>query len=121
MANPTSPICDTEVFTIANAASVSDAINIGNRIPAGLFMPAAWTAASVTLQSSLDGTTWADVYDTVGSEMAITGTAGGYMAIPGAELLGIGTHLRLRSGTTGTPVNQGAERLLSLRIGRPTV
>jgi hypothetical protein len=119
MSSPTLPLNETVNFTIANAASVSDQLNINNRVPTGIFMPAAWTAAAVSLRTSLDGVTWYDVYDTDGVEFSVTGTAGVFIPINPGNMLGIGMWLQVRSGVAATPVNQGAERVLRLRLGRP--
>ena len=118
MPAPALPLNETVTFTIANGASVSGNVNINNRIPTGIFMPAGWTAADITLQTSLDGSTWVDVYAIDGTEYALTVAASRFIPIDSSALLGIGTHLRIRSGTAGTPVNQGAERVLSVRLGR---
>jgi hypothetical protein len=119
MPSPTLPLNETLDFTIANAASVSDQLNISNRVPTGIFMPAAWTAAAVTLRTSLDNATWYDVYTVDGTEFSVAGTAGVFIPINPGNMLGIGMWLQVRSGLAAAPVNQGAERVLKLRLGRP--
>jgi hypothetical protein len=119
MPSPTLPLNETIDFTIASSASVSDQRNINNRVPTGIFMPAAWTAASVSLLTSLDGSTWYNVYNIDGTEFSVTGTAGVFLPIDASVLLGIGMWLQVRSGIAASAVNQAAERVLRLRLGRP--
>ena len=64
-----SPIIDTQTrtATIAISTSLSAAIALPpGWYPAAILMPAAWTAADLTFQLSLDGTTFADLYDEAG-------------------------------------------------------
>lgn len=88
----------------------------------GVQLPAVWTAADLTVQAVLpDGDpsvdTWTNVYDEVGTEYTITGTAGAIILLPPADLAGL-RYLRFRSGTSGTPVAQAARRVCNL-IVRP--
>jgi hypothetical protein len=118
--SPVLSLTTTIDFTIASGEALSAARHINNRIPCGIFMPAGWTAAGITLQTSLDNSTFYNVRDFDGAELALTVAAGLYVPFDTAMLLGIGPYLKVRSGTAGTPVNQGAERVVSLRCGAPT-
>jgi hypothetical protein len=111
--------------TIANGESVSAAITITNESPLAILMPAAWTTAAVTLEASWDGgTTWRGViYDATGSQCnSIASPA--VSAVYALSLDGLlslsGAQVRLRSGTTASPVNQGGARTIVL-ITRPLV
>jgi hypothetical protein len=96
-------------FTIANNASLSDAaVNLGGVRCAGIVMPAAWTAASLTFLVSVDGATYYPLYVSA-SEFAVTVAASQYVALNPDNFTGI-RFLQIRSGTVGSPVNQGAER-----------
>lgn len=96
--------------TIAAGASVSGDIAVGGKTIVGIYTPAVWTAADLTFQVSRDGTNWSSVRDAEGTELTLTGwTAGDYILIPPGVFNGV-DHIRLRSGTSGTPVNQGADR-----------
>lgn len=101
--------------TIANAASLSDAIHLAGGRLVGLQMPAAWTAAGITLQASFDGTTYADVYTSTGTEFSITTDASRFVLLDPTTLIGA-QRIKLRSGTAGTPVNQLAERLIRVIV-----
>ena len=83
-----------------------------------LLLPVAWTDAALTLQGSLDEgepAAWADLYDHLGNEVVLTVAADRALTLPPTLLLGW-RWLRLRSGLAAAPVNQTAERLLTLGI-----
>lgn len=109
----------TYTTTIANGASLSGNITsslwpqegLGNLIVYAIDMPAAWTAANITLQiASADGT-FRDVYDSSGNEITITAAASRRIVVPPNTYISGGA-MRLRSGTAAAPVNQGADRTI---------
>lgn len=98
--------------TIANGASLSGAVTP----PAGYFlagvqMPAAWTAAGLSFQAAADGTTFADVFTSAGVEVTVTSLVSQFITIVPTIFAPV---IKVRSGTTGTPVAQGAGRTLML-------
>lgn len=104
--------------TIANGQSLSAAINLGGLELVGLAMPAAWTAASITFAGlTSDGVTFGKIQNEAGTELTITGPAAGlYIALSQAVtgvVRGLG-QIKVRSGTAGVPVAQGADRILWL-------
>ena len=102
--------------TIASGASLTDAIDLGeDQYICGVVMPAAWTAANLTLQASHNGSDFADLYDQDGSEVEITVDIDMFVVLSPDSVWGF-RHVKVRSGTTGTPVNQAAERTLVLVI-----
>lgn len=108
----------TFTCTIANGASLSDAINLRGYTPMLLIMPATWTAASVSFQTSNDGATFGNLYyvSTLAvTEYAITSPAADYQIVLPPEVFFTGaTHLKIRSGTAGSAVNQGGARTMTL-------
>lgn len=108
---------------IANGASLSSAadltpyIAIGSPTPIAIIMPAAWTAASITMQFSTDGcTTFNNAYIQAGTEYTVTSpNASEYIILTPSDLVGVNC-LKVRSGTSGSPVNQGAARTLNILI-----
>lgn len=115
---PQGTATDTVVAMIANGASLSAAVTPGpGRYLFALLMPAAWTPAVITFQGSQDGSTFGDVYDGEGTEKSIAVGASRFVYLDPAHFAGI-TTLKLRSGTAAAPVNQGAERAITL-IMRP--
>lgn len=110
---------------ISNGQSLSPEINLSERDPVAIIIPA-WTAANLTFQSAgpaFDGARastlgvepFQDVFDSAGVELSITVTANKYVALTEAAqflLRGL-ARTKVRSGTTGTPVAQGADRILT--------
>lgn len=105
----------TETVTIANGASLSDAVDISGAAVVGIVMPAVWTAAELTFQASADGTAYNNLYSDDDSEYSVQAAAARYIHIVPSEFAGI-RYLKVRSGTSGTPVNQGAERTVTLVV-----
>lgn len=107
---------DTVSAVIANGASQSGVINIRSFLVGALQMPAAWTAAVITfLASDSENGTFDPVYDDSGTEVSVTVAASrvvGLDAVAGS--LAACQYLKLRSGTVGAAVNQGAERTIKV-------
>jgi hypothetical protein len=112
--------------TIANGASLSDAdaisINESRDKPAhslvAILMPSAWTAADLTFQVSNDNTTFYEMVNTAGNNVSVTSPAADeWVAIDPADFVGV-EYLKVRSGTVGAAVAQGAARVLTL-LTRP--
>lgn len=97
-----------QTAVIANGAAVSDAQDLKGSRYISLQMPAAWTAANLTFQGSNDNSTFNDIYDSAGNEL--TATAAASRCITDIPELTPFRYIKIRSGTNGTPVNQGAER-----------
>ena len=105
-----------ESVTIANGSSLSDALNIGNRDVFALIMPAAWTSAGLTFQGSFDGTNYYNLYDDAGNEISFTVGASRYVVIASpAKFFGL-KKLKIRSGTSGSAVNQAADRVIGVIV-----
>lgn len=100
--------------TILSGASLSAAIYLGDKVIQAVQMPSAWTAASLTFQSSADGATYNDVYDSQGNEWTVTTAASRYIPLEDLAFTKSFLYLRIRSGTTGTPVTQGADRAIQV-------
>jgi len=100
--------------TIANGASLSGIVNTNRLNAIGIIMPAAWTAAALTFQGSIDGDNFFNLYDQAGNEVTVPAAASNF--IVGLDVLAFGSfnYLRIRSGTSGVPVNQGAARVLTV-------
>ena len=103
-----------EDATIESGASLSGALNLGGRSLVGLKMPAAWTAASLTFEVSQEDADYVPLYWN-GAEYTIE-AAGGADAGLGVSLEPAAfagwNYVKIRSGTAGTPVNQGAQRVI---------
>lgn len=98
--------------TISSGGSLSAAVPLGAATLVGISMPAAWDTAGLTFQASVDGTTFQDV-QTTSAELSMTAAASKYIAVDPAVWRGVNL-LKVRSGTSGTPVNQTADRTITL-------
>lgn len=121
----------TKVATIANGASVSDAVDIERAQSMALWFPAGWTTASVTLQfaqvETPQAADWHDFYDLSGEVVLPAGASRVVVFTGGLLLPGITrvpqtnsaiAKMRIRSGTAASPVNQGAERFIRVALWR---
>ena len=100
--------------TIASGASLSAAIDLKDysyRL-VGIQMPSAWTTAGLSFQASVDGSTFQEVFSG-GSAYSIAALVSQYVIVPVNDFAGIQV-FKVRSGTSGTPVAQGADRILYL-------
>lgn len=109
---PTRSSLVTVTATIANNESLSDAINLTGYSLVAIIMPATWTAANLTFQAGATAAALADVYDSSG-ELAVTAAASRFITVSREAFVSL-RHLKVRSGTTGSPVNQAAERSITL-------
>ena len=98
-------------FTIANGASLSDSQQIDEAMLVGLKLPGTWTTANLTLQAAGEDaeSTFCNVYEQDGTEVEINAAASRYVALEPVKFAGM-KHIKIRSGTSGTPVNQGGAR-----------
>jgi len=108
-------------WTIADNDAISDALHMAGVQLVGFTVPDEWvTATSVTFQTSLDGTTFFDVYFD-GAEYTETVLAGGdlYVAVASPEVFFGAVYLKLRSGTSASPVTQTGGPLTLSAVVRP--
>ena len=120
----TAPRRDRELIpvTILSGQALSAEVNVGGLQIVGILMPAGWDTAGISLQALIRETggatktpVWGNVQDQGGVAFLVTAPVlDSYVAIaPTVALLGLG-RVRVRSGTSGTPVNQTADRVLYL-------
>jgi hypothetical protein len=94
-------------------------------LPYLLVLPAAWTAANVTFQVSVDGTTFGGLFaGDAGTEAeykltttytAASGSIVRAIPIDGNKFQGA-AFVKVQSGVTGTTVNQGADRIVTIGL-----
>lgn len=106
------------VATVAAAiplgASLSDPIALGAGRLARIVLPGVLDGATtLTFQTSYDGATFNNLYDESGNEVTYTVAAGRSVRVPLTDWLGV-TWLKIRTGTSGTPVVQTAARTITL-------
>lgn len=105
----------TTTAVIAASAALSNAVYVGAGKLVAIITPASWDAATLTFQGSADGVTYNNIYDGTGSETEFQADA--------ARLISVDDYsgtlwIKVRSGTSGSPVNQSVERDLVLVIQR---
>lgn len=107
------------IATIASGASLTGAIDLEDFNLISIEMPIAWTTANLTLQASKESAgQYKDVYDDAGTEVSITAAGNRFLVIgtvTKAAIRGL-RFIKLRSGTTGTPVNQDAKREIIVHL-----
>lgn len=117
---------DAIPVTIASGGSLSSAVALGGKVLVGLVMPSGWTSADITFQASHDGgTTFGELVtsdfaaaDAIAAVQIHSPAASDFIAFDPAKLRGVQS-LKVRSGTSGAAVTQGADRIINL-IVRPS-
>ena len=99
--------------TIPNGGSLSPAVDLRGFSPFAIQMPAAWTTAGLSFEVSDDGVNFADLYNTSG-EYTLTVAVDRAVALSNPNELSGFKYIKVRSGTTGTPVSQGADRVIKI-------
>jgi hypothetical protein len=98
----------------AAGASISNAINLDGKNLVALIIPSAWTGSSITLQAchrlDVETPVWNDLRDMNGLEIVIPVATNSQIQIEPAKLVGL-KYMRVRNGTSASPVNQAAARL----------
>ena len=115
---PTIPYVPTgaQIFSaiIDAGGSLSPAVDLIDTRLFGFQMPSAWTTAAMTFSVSADGVTYNDLYDDTGAEVNLTVSASKFIVLSNPQrFLGI-RYIKVRSGTTGSAVNQAADRTIKL-------
>tara|TARA_R110000823_G_scaffold10557_1_gene36771 strand:+ start:1183 stop:1548 length:366 start_codon:yes stop_codon:yes gene_type:complete len=117
MFNPVTALSgDVRVIPViipTDAAVPTAFADLGTSRLSRIVMPASWTTANLTVQTSYDGLTGNDLYDSSGDEYVITAAASRAIKVPLIDFISE-RFIKLRSGTTGSPVNQAADRTLYL-------
>lgn len=101
--------------TIASGASESGPVDVEGSIIGAVRLPAAWTAADLTVLASHDGDTYVPVYAQDGTEFTIDAAADRWVNLP-REATESFHHVKLRSGTAALAVNQAAARTIILAL-----
>lgn len=100
----------------SGATGQSAAVDLTGFAVTGIVMPATWVAAGITmLTSDAEAGTFLPVHDAAGTEMLITVAASRFVALSPDATSSL-RWVKLRSGTTATPVDQTAERALTLIV-----
>lgn len=110
-----------EQAVITSGESQSGVVDLEAYVLCGIHMPSAWTTADITFLAGYEnedgGTDYLPVYDADGNELTVDAAASRHIVIAPAAFAGA-RWIKLRSGTSGTPVNQAGTRTLHL-LARP--
>jgi hypothetical protein len=100
---------------IPPGAALSQTITLGARRIEGFVMPAAWTAAPLTFVGSVDNVNYLPLYSEDGTELVVQAAAGRFVTLKNDVYTKFDTvdFIQVRSGTSGTPVNQTAGATVS--------
>lgn len=104
------------IATISSGTSLSNSINLGGLRFFGFLMPSGWDAAALTVLASFDnGATFVQMksaYD--GTEITYVVSPPGFYPLPNPQVLAAVPMLKIQSGTSASPVNQTADRVIQL-------
>jgi hypothetical protein len=99
--------------TITNGTSLSTAAQIGVAQLVGIELPT-MTSAALSFQASSDGVTWRELFNSDGTTAtSVAASTGDRFVQAPAALAGV-PWVKVRSGTSGSPVNQGADRTINV-------
>ena len=102
----------TVTANIANGAALSQALNLCGQVAVGIVMPAAWTTADLSFQTSHDGVTFVPLWGANGSQVQAKAAVSIQIALNPADMAGV-RYLKIQSGVAAA-VNQGAARALTV-------
>jgi len=107
--------------TIEINESLGEELNIEGYHYIGLKMPAAWDTANITFmvseKSEDDDGEYMDLYGADGVEIVINAAASRAISVDVVDsALAPWSYIKIRSGTTGTPVVQTAEREIIISL-----
>ena len=109
------------VTILDDAPRLSAAVALGGAEIVGIEAPATWETAALTFAASITlSGTYVPLYDSDGGELSIAIAAIRMIGLTAEEasiLQGL-PFIKLRSGTLATPVDQTAEKTLSLIVRR---
>jgi len=91
--------------TFPLSSSLSGPVRLNGLSVIGYIMPSTWDAADLTFRASVDDTTYNNIYTDGDSEYTVQAAKSRYIIADSIELRGI-NYLMVRSGTSGSAVNQ---------------
>jgi len=107
--------------TIPISTALSLEANVNDLRVVGIIMPAAWTAANLSFKALLSEPSalpkvpvYGEIVDNAGSALAVTAAASQYISLANTFAGIAWGRIIVRSGTSGSPVTQLAERKLTL-------
>lgn len=102
--------------TIANGASLSSPITLDRRPILSVLIPAGWDDADMTFQVSMDGITYYELVDEDGAAVTLAVAASKMVRLTNLDQWAGYNYLKMRSGTSGTPVTQSGAVTIYLTV-----
>ncbi len=109
----------TTTVTILTGASLSNTVDLAGKTVVGIEMPAGWDAAALSFQTAASAAAnVGDLYDEDGEVSIPTGSvvANGVIGFQKIARFEHAEFIAVRSGPTGSAVNQTAERIITLIV-----
>ena len=101
---------EVALIDVSEDATNSSSINADNMLLCGVVFPAAMTGTTITFDYSVDGSNWVDVFETDGTEVSYTVSAGNVVRVdPSGWAFASNGYLRITSGAT-----EAADRKIKL-------
>ena len=101
---------EVALIDISEDASNSIGVNVENMLLCGVVFPATMTGTSITLDYSVDNSSWVDVFETDGTEVSYTISAGNVVRIdPSGWAFASNGYIRVTSDGT-----EAADRKIKL-------
>lgn len=98
---------------IYSGLSLSTVANLDGFTLTEIQMPDAWTTANLTFQTSFDNVTYQNAYDDLSTEKTVQAAASRNLRVSPSVWSAI-QYLKIRSGTSGSAVNQNGDREIRL-------
>lgn len=99
--------------TILDTASLSDGVNIGGVEPVNIQVPATIDGSQFTFQVSNDDSTYVNLYDEAGNEIAVQFGASRGVRLDPNDFRGW-TYMKVRTGTAASPSVQAQDVALTV-------
>lgn len=106
----------TLTTTITSGGSLSAAVPLDSRPILAIVIPSGWTDADLTFQVSLDGATYYELIGEDGNAVTLEARAGQVTRLSDPGQWEGWDYIKVRSGTSGSPVAQAADRTVTLRV-----
>jgi hypothetical protein len=100
---------------IQSGTSISSAAILGDELSLiGFYMPSAWSTAAVQASVSKDGVTYVPLQSSPGTVWSVNSPSNYYCYYLDNAVFEPWSFVKMRSGTSGTPVNQSQTVTLTL-------
>lgn len=116
--NPLSNLVEAATVTIASGESLSDALELpteGEYALVGIILPTI-TNAAITFAVSQDGSTYVPLYHATAEYTPLSASTGARASSLALDAMRAWNFIKVRSGTAASPVNQGADRAITLLL-----